>query len=353
MKIIIAIDSFKGAAPSKQLNLAAKEAVLEVLPNADVETFSIADGGEGTMEAMADKCQAKIEKVSTTDLMGRAIMAPYLKMGDRAFIESAKVIGIDKITPSQESFSQATSFGLGALCLDAIDKGCQELFIGLGGSGSSDGGRGFLESLSFDVTTCQLTEPGILKKTKIHALADVTNPYAGSTGFAKIFGPQKGGSPKQIETMDQEAQAFVERVKTCRGLNLQKVAGSGAAGGMGGAIAILGGEILPGFDTIAALLGLEKEMADADLILTGEGKLDGQSKAGKVPVAISRMGQKYQCPTIALCGSVEDDSNVSEEFLATFAIQRKCLSLKEALDNKTTLSNLKALVSNLMKTRYL
>lgn len=353
MKIIVAIDSFKGSASSKELNLTAKEAILAHLPNAQVECFTIADGGEGTMEALSDKRNGTIETVSTIDLMGRDLRASYFKMGDKAFIESAQVIGIDKICPSPETFSQASSLGIGALCLDAINKGCQEIFISLGGSGSSDGGRGFLESLSFDFATCQLAEPGILKKATLFALADVTNPYAGSNGFAYIFGPQKGGSPKQIEIKNQEALDFVEVVKACKGLDLQSVSGAGAAGGLGGAIAILGGEIFPGFATIADLVGLEKEMVDADLILTGEGKLDGQSQAGKVPVAISRMGQKYQCPTLAICGSVEDDSQLDKEFLATFAIQRKLLSLEAALDKKTTLSNLRALVSNVIRTRYL
>lgn len=352
MKIIVAIDSFKGSASSRELNVTAKEAILSLLPDAQVESFSIADGGEGTMEALSDKMEGTIETVSTVDLMGRELVASYLKMGDKAFIESAQVIGIDKIRPNSATITQASTFGLGTLCLDAIHQGCREIFLSLGGSGSSDGGRGFLESLGFDFTSCQLAESSILGQVTIKGLADVTNPYAGPNGFAKIFGPQKGGSPEQLDKMDQEAQDFVNLVKACKGLDLQQVAGAGAAGGLGGAIAILGGAILPGFDTIAALVGLEQEMADADLILTGEGKLDGQSQAGKVPVAISRMGQKYQCPTIAICGSVEDAPELEDHFLATYAIQRQFLDFDKAIEKQITLTNVKELVKNIIKTRY-
>ncbi|PIO79408.1 glycerate kinase family protein [Streptococcus parauberis] len=349
MKILVAIDSFKGSASSKELNLTCKEAIESVISKAKVITFSIADGGEGTIDALSEHIKSERVEIETIDLMGKKIKTYYLISERKAFIESAKVIGLDRIIPSVETVSKATTFGLGTLVKDAIDKECTEIYMSLGGSGTSDGGIGFLESMGFDKDSCQFNHQFIKKGISIIAIADVTNPYAGEQGYANVFGPQKGANRKQVEEMNSNSLAFSKRVNETIGVNLQSIPGTGAAGGLGGAITILGGKIQPGFETISSLIKLEESIKDADLVITGEGKLDGQSQGGKVPVAISQMAKKYGVPSIAICGSLEDDPKLEEIFLGTFSIQREFLSLEEALDNQKTKENVSSIIKSIMK----
>lgn len=352
MKIIVAIDSFKGSASSIELNEACREVILEVLPEAEVSLFPIADGGEGSLEALSQALSVEKISLPTRDLLGRPIQASYIIVERSAFIESASVVGLDFIEPSSETFNKASSFGLGELIRDAVQKGCRDIYLSLGGTGSSDGGFGLLESLGFDFDSLEFKSEIDWGQITITGLADVTNPYYGEKGFAKVFGPQKGGTAKQIEAKDEEACAFARRMKEERGIDLQEFTGSGAAGGLGAAILIMGGQLKPGFETIAEWIGLEKALENADLIFTGEGKLDAQSQGGKVPVAISQMGKRFSVPTIALCGSVEDNQSLEDHFLATFSIQRSFLSLEEALDKEVTLTNLKHTVRSIIKSRF-
>ncbi|KHD44677.1 glycerate kinase family protein [Streptococcus hongkongensis] len=352
MKLVLAIDSFKGSASSKALNQASLAAIKKVMPLAWVETFTIADGGEGTLDALNDHLDGQLVSVQTVDLMGQKIQADYLLVDQTAIIESAKVIGLDKISPSPETFAKASSYGLGALVKDAVSRGCKEILIGLGGTGTSDGGFGFLKSLGFNPETCQLESDIDFSQLTLIGLADVTNPYYGPNGFAPIFGPQKGGNQEEIAAMDSIACAFANRIKEQRGMDLQSIAGAGAAGGLGAAIAVLGGQIKPGFETIAQMIRLEESIMRTDLVITGEGKLDGQSQAGKVPVAISRLAKSFNKPTIAICGVIEDSPELDQLFTATFSIQREFLDLNQAMSTEKTLSNLERTMTNIMKARY-
>lgn len=352
MKIVVAIDSFKGSASSKALNEASLKAIKKVMPSAWVETFTIADGGEGTLDAFSEHLDGQLVSVETVDLIGQEIKADYLLADKLAVIESAKIIGLDKITPSPETFVKASSYGLGALVKDAVARGCTEIFIGLGGTGTSDGGFGFLKSLGFNPDTCQLESDLDFSQLTLVGLADVSNPYYGPNCFAPTFGLQKGGNQEEIAAMDNIACAFANRIKEQRGLDLQSIAGAGAAGGLGAAIAVLGGEIKPGFETIARMIRLEESINRTDLVITGEGNLDAQSQAGKVPVAISRLAKKFNKPTIAICGAIEDSPELDQLFTATFPIQREFLDLRKAMFKEKTLSNLERTMTNIMKARY-
>ncbi len=352
MKIIVAIDSFKGTALSQELNQVSQEAIVSVLPEAEVQDFTIADGGEGTLEALQSQLDGQIVNVGTIDLMGNQINAPYFIDGEMAIIETAKIIGLPLIYPNEETFEKTSSYGIGALVEDAISRGCKDIYLTLGGSGTSDGGFGFLESMGFDIETLSYNQNKIPEGVYLYALADVTNPYAGPNGYAMVFGKQKGGSYSQLEAENQKAQEFAMAVKQGVGVDLQGTPGTGAAGGLGGAVHLLGGQILPGFDTIARLIGLTEALPKADLVITGEGKLDSQSKLGKVPVSICQMAAKHHVPTIAVCGSVEDDAQLEDMFLATFAVQRRFLYLEQALENQVALSNVRETVKNVVKARY-
>lgn len=352
MKIVVAIDSFKGSASSMELNTSVADAIHQLFPDWQVATFAIADGGEGTLEALSANLDGEWVEVATVDLMGIPICASYFMVGKTAFMESAKVIGLDKVIPSPTSFEQATSFGLGALIKDAVARGCREIMLSLGGTGTSDGGLGLLKSLGFDGNN--LATLPLLDGVRLIGLADVANPYAGEHGFAAVFGPQKGGTAEQIAAVDARAQQFVAQVKEQNGLDLQAVSGTGAAGGLGGALVLLGGQLQSGFSYIASNIGLLDALQDADLVITGEGRLDAQSKAGKVPVAIAQAAKRYGVSTIAICGAIPDDEReLEQDFLALYAIQKGALSLEEAMEKERTLRNIAAVTRNIFKTRFL
>ncbi|QDK71525.1 glycerate kinase [Lactococcus protaetiae] len=348
MKIVVAIDSFKGSATSAELNDAVKAGILSAFPAANVTTFEIADGGEGTISALQHGIGGELIAVETVDLLERPIEASYLLADQLAVIEAAEVVGIDKITPSAETIQQATTRGLAALFIDAKNRGATEIMLSLGGTGTSDGGLGLLQGLggSFEHLP-------VLKNVKITGLADVTNVYAGEAGYAKFFGKQKGGTTEILAQQDQEAQKVAAQVKVQYGIDLQTIAGTGAAGGLGGAIAMLGGIIEAGFPKIAALLGIEEEVKNADLVITGEGRMDFQTANGKVPYGMAKIAEKYHVPTLAFCGALGDDlGEMNEVLLASYSIQRSALSLAEAMEKERTLKNIQALASNVMKTRY-
>lgn len=345
MKFLVAIDSFKGSATSIQVNQAAKAGILEALPDAEVVTIPIADGGEGTLEALAHALAGAWVEVETVDLLERPIRVSYFVSGQTAYIESACVVGIDKIDPSPETVERATSLGLAALFHDALNRGCQELVLTLGGSGTSDGGRGLLEGLGAE-------DRERLSQIRLQGLTDVTNPYAGPQGYAVVFGPQKGATPEQVEAMDQRAQAWVLQIKQEMDLDLQAIPGTGAAGGLGGAVVILGGVLEAGYPFMAEKLGLAQAVQEADLVFTGEGRLDRQSLQGKVPVGVAQTAKSAGVSVIALGGSVEEVAEFKEFFLATFSIQRQVLSLSQALETETTLANVQTLVQNIVASRY-
>ena len=341
MKIVIAIDSFKGSASSLELGKMAKLGVLEAQPSAKVKVFEIADGGEGTVSALQHGLSGQMISVDTVDLMERPISADYLLAGKLAVIESASVVGIDKISPSPETFEAATSLGLAALIKDAAVRGAEEVYLTLGGTGTSDGGLGLLKGL------------GDERVPMLIGLADVTNPYAGPQGYAHFFGKQKGGTKQQREAQDQAAQAVVADVKARLGLDLQSISGTGAAGGLGGAIVMLGGHIEPGFAKVAELLGIEQEIATADLVLTGEGRMDAQTANGKVPWGMAQLAASYKVPTVALCGALADDLGEMDQVLAgAYSIQTRPINLEEAMKKERTLANMQALAKNIIKTRF-
>lgn len=339
MRVLVAIDSFKGSATSAEMNQAVRAGLLDASPSLEVETVAIADGGEGTLDALACALSGEMVQVQATDLLGRPLSVAYLVAQGRAFIESATLLGIDKITPSPEIFEKASSAGLADLVLDALERNCRQIFVTLGGTGSSDGGRGFLEKL--------IPYAEQLRQVELIGLTDVRNPYAGPEGYARIFGPQKGGTPEQIAVEDARAREFVHKIRAEKQMDLQKLAGSGAAGGLGGAILVLGGKLRPGFSSIVDLIGLEEKVAHSDLVITGEGRLDSQSFQGKAPVGLAELAQVYNRPVIALCGAVgERELALYSDFLAVFSIQTKAQSLENAMKESETLKNARFVAGN-------
>ena len=340
MKILAAIDSFKGSATSEQLNTAALSGVLTVFPDLQVQSIPIADGGEGVLDVLAHQENAIRKTTQTTDLLGRQLEAPYLLLGDTAIIESAKIIGIDLITVGPESISRATTFGLGAVVQSAIQAGARTIIVSLGGTGTSDGGQGFLKSL----------EATDLSGVTLIGASDVTNPYYGENGAATIFAAQKGATTGQITQFNARDARFAQEILKNRGIDLQKIPGAGAAGGLGGAIVLLGGQLISGLELIADLVHLEQAISKSDLVLTGEGHLDHQSCQGKVVSGVAKLAKKHGKPCVALVGSRSDDLGMLENDLtAAFSIQTGPVSLDDAIMTQTTLKNMANTAKNVVR----
>ncbi|MFC4652799.1 glycerate kinase [Lactococcus nasutitermitis] len=347
MKIVVAIDSYKGSASSSELNEAVKTGILSVAPDCEVKTFAIADGGEGTIAALENGLDGKRIAVATVDLLECPITAEYLMLPENiAVIEATSVVGIDKIIPNAQTIQEATTRGLAELFLDAQKRGAREIVLSLGGTGTSDGGLGILKGLGGSVEKLPL-----LKNINLTALADVTNVYAGENGYAKVFGKQKGGTDEILAQQDKEAQKIAQFVKEKYKIDLQNIPGTGAAGGLGAAIVLLGGKIEPGFSKIAQLLNIEDEIKKANLVITGEGHMDFQTANGKVPFGMAELATKYNVPTIAFCGGLgEELGKMNDVLLASFSIQQSVLSLKEAMEKQRTLNNIEKLAKNVIKT---
>ncbi|KAF1304596.1 glycerate kinase [Enterococcus saccharolyticus] len=363
MKVVAAIDSFKGCATSAEIN----QAVLSKLNPAiwqEKVNVPIADGGEGTIAAIQAALGGEEVRVESVDPLLRKIQGSYLlttiENKKTAIIESATFIGIDLVEVSDKTVRQATSYGLGVAVADALQK-VEQIYVTLGGSATSDGGLGMLQALGGKIVpnttgNLLLTVEDIdlrevrekFKHVSLHVLADVTNEYCGSRSFANVFARQKGASSQTIKKMEQQANKVLQLVEK-QGY-LGNLSGTGAAGGLGGAFTWLGGNILSGFTTIQQLIGLETIIQDADLIFTGEGKLDAQTAQGKVPFGVANLAKKYHVPVIAVCGSRENYLGKMEELvLGAFSIQQGPISLEKAMEKQRTLSNLATLAKEVVQ----
>ncbi|MFC0233843.1 glycerate kinase [Vagococcus entomophilus] len=368
MNVVVAIDSFKGSATSLELNQAVKEAIEADFSQVECVCIPIADGGEGSLEAIYTANGGHFQSCSTVDLLGRNCKTEYLitlKENKKiAIIESAKVVGLDLIHPCEETLCQASTYGLGLVVKDALEKRVNQIILTLGGSGTSDGGLGFLQALGADTGDTARTGNPLLVAKKLDlarvkqqfaqinliAAADVTNVYYGSNGAAKVFGMQKGGSPEILEKLDAKAQRIATYLQEHDQIVLNQVAGSGAAGGLGGAIVALGGELQSGFELISQFTNLEQMVSKADLVFTGEGSIDSQTENGKVPFGIAQLTQKFAVPVVVLCGRYTAiKPQLAANFQGIFCIQSAPISLEEALKKENTLLNIANTAKNILK----
>lgn len=366
MKVLSIIDSFKSCASSEELN----QAVLSDLPAAiwtEKINVPIADGGEGTMAAIYAALDGEWITVKTQDPLGKELEADYLLTtidGNKAaIIESAAFIGIHLNKPSDEAVRQASSYGLGLVIKDALARKVDQIYVSLGGSGTSDGGLGLLAALGADLKPSDKGNPLLaaeslslssldegLREVQLFALADVTNPYTGDKGFAKIFAPQKGASEETVVELEKQAKKIAKQIQKDYQLELDKVSGAGAAGGLGGAIKLLDGAIVPGFPTIQEMIGLDELLKGADLVFTGEGQMDAQTEQGKVPFGVAKAAAEKNIPVIGLCGSRQTALGELEQLmLGVFSIQQGPISLEEAMEKTRTLKNIRLLAADLSR----
>ena len=363
MKVVITIDSFKGSLSSREAGEAAARGVHAAAPDACVRVFEIADGGEGTADALLSATGG--ERISTTVCgpMGTPVAADYAILPDgTAAIEVAAAAGLPLVKPNERDSMRATTYGVGEQIAHAIARGARRFIIGLGGSATNDGGVGMLTALGYRFLD-ENGEPIALGARGLEALAeidatganpalaecefliasDVDNPLCGARGASAVYGPQKGASPETVKMLDTYLENYAVKTEKALGKRHADTPGAGAAGGLGFAfLSYLGGHLQSGVSLVIEASGIEKEMADADIVLTGEGRLDGQSTMGKAPVGIAKAAKKYGKTVIALAGCVTPDAHGCHGagIDAFFPIPAGPCTLAEAMDGKTAKANI-------------
>ena len=363
MKVVLAIDSFKGSLTSEQAENAVSEGILRVYPDAVISAYPIADGGEGTVEALQSYMGGKRERVFASNPLGRKIECEYVITENKtAIIEMSAAAGITLLSKNELNPLITTTYGVGEMIADAIKKGCRSFIIGIGGSATNDGGIGMLQSLGFGVLDKSgkqapqgagglkdiysiNAENAIseLSECSFTVACDVKNPLCGENGCSKIFGPQKGADKKTVEKMDEWMLKFAEVVKGFNPNSDMNFAGAGAAGGLGFALkAFLNAKLESGIELIIKETGIEESIKNADIVITGEGRFDSQTAMGKVPGGIAWIAKKYNKTVIAFSGSVTKDARACNKsgIDAYFPILREVCTLQDAMNFKNAYENL-------------
>ena len=364
MKIVIAIDSFKGSMSSMEAGLAARDGILKAIPAAKVVVKPLADGGEGTTDALIEGLSGEEIRISVKGPYGECVGAHYgmIRETRTAVMEMAEASGIT-LSDRRDPMS-ATTYGVGEMIKDAMDRGCRDFVIGIGGSATNDGGIGMLKALGvrfMDADGNDCGEGGAalsrisgidlsgmdqrLGDCRIRVACDVDNPLCGENGATYIYGPQKGVTDDIKQALDEAMAHFADVSAEKLGKDLRDRSGAGAAGGLGYALLMyLDAELIPGIELIMEAVGLEKELMDADIAVTGEGRLDYQTAMGKAPVGVAKLAKKHGLITLAFAGSVTPEAvKCNEEGIdAFFPIVRGVSTLQEAMDNKTAKTNMTA-----------
>ncbi|EPE9057598.1 glycerate kinase [Klebsiella aerogenes] len=357
MKIVIAPDSYKESLSALDVATAIETGFREIYPHAEYVKVPVADGGEGTVEAMVAATQGHIVQVSVTGPLGEPVNAFYGLSGDMrcAYIEMAAASGLESVPPTRRNPLLTTSWGTGELIRHALDAGVSQIIIGIGGSATNDGGAGMAQALGAKLLNAgqQQIAPGggaletlaridlseldpRLADCRIDVACDVTNPLTGPQGASAVFGPQKGATAAMIERLDRGLQHFAQIIDRDLDIDVLSLEGGGAAGGMGAALyAFCGANLRPGIEIVTDALGLADLVADADLVITGEGRIDSQTIHGKVPVGVAKVAKRYNVPVIGIAGSLTADVGVVHQhgLDAVFSVLYSVCTLNEALAN--------------------
>lgn len=373
MKIVVAMDAFKGSMSSFDAGRVVRKAAHVVDEELEVNVFPLADGGEGTMETLVSVLGGKIERLYVTGPLGAPVQGEYGIVDNQnlAIIEIAKVAGLPLVPEETRHPLYTTTYGVGEVIRHAISKGCRRFLIGLGGSATNDGGIGMLQALGYefmdsDGEPVQFGGIGLKDLSKIlthnvipeldgcefQVACDVKNPLCGEDGCSYVFGPQKGATREEIQDMDGWLRNYSNLAKQVNPKANRHSKGAGAAGGLGFAFqTFLKGELESGSEIVARLLELEDAIADSDLIITGEGCLDGQSAMGKGPMYVASLGKKYQKKTIALVGSIGEGASQCHEggIDAYFSILQSPLSLSDAMVSSVARDNLEKTVIQVLR----
>ncbi|QEU03192.1 glycerate kinase [Pseudomonas oryzihabitans] len=355
MKIVIAPDSFKESLSAAGVASALARGLRQALPTAEILECPLGDGGEGTLDAVLAATGGEVREVRVTGPLGEPVTARWGWLAEQrtAFVEMASASGLELVPKARRDVRVATSHGTGELLRAALDAGAERLVLAIGGSATNDGGAGVLQALGVRLLDGQgqalapggaaLASLASLDLTDLHPrlaavevviAADVDNPLCGPQGASQIFGPQKGASPEQVRELDAALAHFATVTAATLGRDVSEQPGAGAAGGVGfAALAFLQATFRPGIEVVAELVGLEEALQDADLAVTGEGRLDGQTLRGKTPAGVLRLAQRHGVPVVAVAGSLGEgyDALYQQGLAAAFSLVPGPLSLEEAL----------------------
>ncbi|MEY8386225.1 glycerate kinase [Oscillospiraceae bacterium 38-13] len=373
MKIIVAIDSFKGSLTSLEAGQAARQGILQAIPHADVLVRPLADGGEGTVETMALGMNGRRESISVTGPLGEPVVCTYgiLETSKTAVIEMTGAAGITLLPEQKRNPMHTTTYGVGEVIQDAIFKGCRHFIIGIGGSATNDGGTGMLQALGFGILDknrrqvpfgakglkdiAVITDAHVIPELKdcfFRIACDVSNPLCGAQGCSAIFGLQKGATPAMIAEMDDWLNHFAALTKEKNPTADAETCGAGAAGGLGFAFLSYTKAVLEsGVNIVLEETRLEESIREADIVVTGEGRLDSQTAMGKAPAGVAKIAKKYGKTVIAFSGCVTKEASICNRYGidAFFPILRNTVSLQEAMDREYACDNMVATVEQVFR----
>ncbi|KJF81202.1 glycerate kinase [Photobacterium angustum] len=355
MKIIIAPDSYKESLTAMEVATAIENGFRQVMPNAEYIKLPMADGGEGTVQSLVDASSGRIIECTVTGPLGEQVNGFFGLMGDgkSAIIEMAAASGLHLVSPEQRNPMLTTSFGTGELILAALDKGVEHIIVGIGGSATNDGGIGMAQALGvrlLDENNKSINYGGgalarlhhidisdidpRLAKVKLEVACDVDNPLCGEKGASQVFGPQKGATPEMVVQLDINLAHYAEIIKRDLGTDVKDMAGAGAAGGMGAALlGLFNAQLRPGIEIVMDAVNLADVLKDADLVITGEGRIDSQTIQGKTPIGVARTAKRFNKPVIGIAGCLSYDCDVVYDhgIDAVFSVVPRSVSLAEAL----------------------
>jgi len=357
MRIVLAPNTFKESLSATRVAEAMKAGVQKVYPNAECICVPLADGGDGTTEALVAAKNGEWRELSVHDPLMRPAQARYglIDNGQTAVMEMAAASGLWRLQEHEKNPLKTTTYGTGELLRDAIEQGVGKILIGIGGSATNDGGIGMAAALGYRFldrdnnelqpigetlnSICKIDSSRVIqaiRQVQIYVASDVTNPLTGKEGASAIYGPQKGATPKMVETLDAGLRNLAERCQEDLGVVIGDFPGDGAAGGLGAGLrAFAQAEIKPGFDLVADVAELNQALQDADLVFTGEGKLDASTRFGKVPSGVAKRAKVYNVPVIGLSGAIEGDAASLQEcgIDAVFSIVPGPVTIETALQH--------------------
>ena len=369
MKIVIASDSFKGSLTSVEVAQAATRGIKAVYPDCDVVAVNVADGGEGTVEAVVDALGGEIVHTTVSDPLGRPIQARYGIAGKKAIIEMAAASGLPLLSYEERNPWITSTYGTGEIIMDAIQRGCSQFLIGIGGSATNDAGMGMLQALGFkfydfngqEIIDCRggrlqdiadlddTFVPKAVREAQFIVACDVDTPFCGPEGAAPVFAPQKGADAEMVAKLDAGMTSFAHVIENKYGINIVPVAGAGAAGGMGGGFrAFLNASLQRGIDMVLNAIDFDYTIQSADLIITGEGKIDFQTAKGKTAAGVLARAKKQNIPVIAIGGCVEICESVKQmAFAGIYPITEEKLPLEIAMQAEVAAMNVEKTVKKI------
>lgn len=374
MKFVVASDSFKGSLSSAEVAAAVAKGVMCVLPSAQVECLAVADGGEGTSETLINALGGERVSCTVANPIGRSTTATYgivsSPFGLTALIDMASASGLTLLSVEERDVMAASTYGTGQLIVDAYRRGCRHFMVGIGGSATCDGGSGMLSALGFRFLDAfgrdlqqgggALSElqaidmsgalAGILQ-CKFTIMCDVDNPLYGPEGAAFQFAPQKGATSADVEHLDAALRRYAEVVMSSTGKNVAEIPGAGAAGGLGEAfLAFFDCELKPGVEAVLDIVGFDRAIQNASLVITGEGKIDGQTLHGKLPLGVCRRAAAAGVPTVAIAGMVDDAYRLlSGGFAGVFPVLRRVVTLGQAMSSSEAEANVSAVAASIAR----